>query len=320
MRELSSFLAMPHTSPAQPHSLEHDPAWRWHAGLGIVLDQPLGKDGRDAPVAFEDPLIRDCLLPYLRLRIEGSYPPGISEGLYRATQKTVEIWSGRDREYHQLPHRLEAGLLAGRPQGVLLGRDDGVGNFIQELYEGLFFDARAHLDDREWLLRAVFSNPWPHTEAGACGLRSKVVAYGLGDVELQAFRGGRPSARALHLLDRLALARRYLDGVRSLGLLQSDDPANCFRRLFQEADRMRIAPDGPDGYDLPLAVPPDRRERLAGLRRQVPPPARLPKAKKTKKERCWAGQEPAQHRRSRRETGRRDWLSQPGTGEATKPA
>ncbi|MDR2391218.1 MAG: hypothetical protein LBE84_06030, partial [Planctomycetota bacterium] len=140
-----------------------------------------------------------------------------------------------------------------------------------------------HLDDREWLLRAVFAPPGPRTLAAACGLRSKVIAYGLGDDELRDFRDGRPSARALHLIGRLDLTLRYLDGLKALGLFQPDDMASGFRRLFREADRMRAAPDnrdGPDGYGLPIDMTPGWRERLAGLERYVPPPARPPKAKK----------------------------------------
>jgi hypothetical protein len=263
------------------HPLEYDPAWRWRLGLALVLDRPPGEGGREAAIALEDQLLRDCLLPYLRFRVDGLSPPGMAESDFRATWKALDIWSVRDREYYQLPHRLEAGVLAGRPEGRLVPGSDRVDGLVQRLYEGLFFAVRPHLDDREWLLRAVFGQPWPHTQAAVCGLRSKVIAYGLGDAELQDFRDGRPSARAFRLLGRLDLTIRYLGGLRLLGLFQSDDPANCFRRIFQEADRMRAEPDGRDDYDLPVAMTPAWRERLAGLARQIPPPIRPPTAKKT---------------------------------------
>ncbi|MDR1612914.1 MAG: hypothetical protein LBT97_09040 [Planctomycetota bacterium] len=240
-----------------------------------MLGQPSGKDWLKTAV-LEDSLLRDCLLPYLRFRIEDSNPPGVPESDYLAIRKAVNVWSDREREYLQLPHRLEAGVLAGRPEGCLTSRDEGIDGLAQRLYEDLFFDVREHLGDREWLLRAVFAQPGPRTLAAACGLRSKVIAYGLGDAELQAFRDGRPSAKALHLVVRLDLTLRYLDGLKALGLFQPDDPVNCFRRLFQEADRVRATPDSPNGYDLPIDTTPDWRERLAGLERHVPaanPPA-----------------------------------------------
>ncbi|MDR1521157.1 MAG: hypothetical protein LBU23_13595 [Planctomycetota bacterium] len=280
MREFPLFPSRSRGAPAPAHAAGHDPAWRWQAGLALALGRPVGKGGWETAAALEDPLLRDRLLPYLRFRVEGSYQPGIPESDYLAIRKAVNVWSDREREYRQLPYRLEAGVLAGRPEGCLTSRDEGIDGLAQRLYEGLFFDVRAHLDDREWLLRAVFAQPGPRTQAAACGLRSKVVAYGLGGAELRAFRDGSPSARALHLIGRLDLTLRYLDGIGALGLFHPDDMVNSFRRLFQEADRVRAAPDSLDGYDLPVGMLPNWRERLAELELTIPSPARPPKAKR----------------------------------------
>jgi hypothetical protein len=246
----------------------------------VLRETGPNREAADLEAVMFDPVIADVLLPYLKLRCDGVYPPGIRADLFHATHAAVRLWSDRRREFHRLSFMLEAGVLAGRPMGKLLPESERVDGLVQQLYEEVFFAVREHLSDREWLLRAVFGSPWQATRAAGWGFRAKLFAYALGAVEYRAWISGRPSTRLRSLADLLERNLRYLAGLLDLGLARPDDPVNRFRRLFQTADRLRLEPDFNPGTADAIAAAPDWRERLAELERAIPSPARPPKPKK----------------------------------------
>lgn len=210
--------------------------WRWKRSLELMK----GEETKLFPgIDPNDWMIRDFILPFLTRRDNGE-TDAFPDETFASMEKVISVVTSTEPETIRLRHLMEAAILGEAKAGELIPEEFGMSSWEQMTFEFAFYNARGFLQNQKLLKKIVFYPIDVSTDESQWALKAKMIAYKLGNDELQKWTSGKVSKRAWLIEKKTDSAIGFMNLCVEHGLSDIIAKTEMIRELLEFAEQVRI--------------------------------------------------------------------------------